>query len=32
VERAKKILEAYQPKQLEGDLADELVKIAKSAE
>ena len=32
VERAKKILETHQPKQLEGDLAEELVKIAKSAE
>lgn len=32
VERAKKILETHQPKQLEGGLAEELVKIAKSAE
>jgi trimethylamine--corrinoid protein Co-methyltransferase len=32
VERAKKILETHQPKQLEGDLAEELVRIAKSAE
>jgi len=32
VERAKKILETHQPKPLEGDLAEELVKIAKSAE
>jgi len=32
VERAKKILETHQPKQLEDGLAEELVKIAKSAE
>jgi trimethylamine--corrinoid protein Co-methyltransferase len=32
VERAKEILKTHQPKQLEGDLAEELVKIAKSAE
>jgi trimethylamine--corrinoid protein Co-methyltransferase len=32
VERAKKILETHQPKQLEGGLAEELVKIAKSVE
>jgi trimethylamine--corrinoid protein Co-methyltransferase len=32
VERAKKILETHQPKPLEGGLAEELVKIAKSAE
>jgi len=32
VERANKILETHQPKQLEGGLAEELVKIAKSAE
>ncbi len=32
VERAKKILETHQPKQLEGGLAEELVEIAKSAE
>jgi trimethylamine--corrinoid protein Co-methyltransferase len=32
VERAKEILETHQPKQLEGDLAEELVKIARSAE
>jgi trimethylamine--corrinoid protein Co-methyltransferase len=32
VERAKKILETHQPKQLEGGLAEELVRIAKSAE
>ena len=32
VERAKEILENHQPKQLEGGLAEELVKIAKSAE
>ncbi len=32
VERAKKILETHQPKQLDGGLAEELVKIAKSAE
>jgi trimethylamine--corrinoid protein Co-methyltransferase len=32
VERAKEILETHQPKQLEGGLAEELVKIAKSAE
>jgi trimethylamine--corrinoid protein Co-methyltransferase len=32
VERAKKILETHQPKQLEGGLAEELIKIAKSAE
>jgi trimethylamine--corrinoid protein Co-methyltransferase len=32
VERAKRILETHQPKQLEAGLAEELVKIAKSAE
>ena len=32
VERAKKILETHQPKRLESGLAEELVKIAKSAE
>jgi len=32
VERAKKILETYQPEPLEDGLAEELVKIAKSAE
>ncbi len=32
VERARKILETHQPKQLEGGLAEELIKIAKSAE
>jgi trimethylamine--corrinoid protein Co-methyltransferase len=32
VERAKEILKTHQPKQLEGGLAEELVKIAKSAE
>jgi len=32
VEKAKKILETHQPKQLEDGLAEELVKIAKSAE
>ena len=32
VERAKKILETHQPKPLEDGLAEELVKIAKSAE
>ena len=32
VERAKKILETHQPKQLEGGLAEELVKIARSVE
>ncbi|MBW2494579.1 MAG: trimethylamine methyltransferase family protein [Deltaproteobacteria bacterium] len=32
VERAKKILETHQPKPLEAGLAEELVKIAKSAE
>jgi trimethylamine---corrinoid protein Co-methyltransferase len=32
VEKAKKILETYQPKPLEDGLAEELVKIAKSAE
>lgn len=31
-ERAKKILETHQPKPLESGLAEELVKIAKSAE
>ena len=32
VERAREILETHQPKQLEGGLAEELVKIARSAE
>jgi trimethylamine--corrinoid protein Co-methyltransferase len=32
VERAKKILETHQPKPLEAGLAEELVKIAKSAD
>jgi len=32
VERAKRILETHQPKQLEGGLAEELIRIAKSAE
>jgi trimethylamine--corrinoid protein Co-methyltransferase len=32
VERARKILKTHHPKQLEGGLAEELVKIAKSAE
>jgi len=32
VERAKKLLETHQPKPLEDGLAEELVKIARSAE